>query len=101
MLTGLAYQLVEGAPQLGLAQYLGWFIIPAAIDGLLIAVLAVVLQVLSPNKYVGWGIMFVWFVGTIFLNNMGYSNPLYTYAAAPERPAQRLRRRRQLLDGRG
>ena len=63
MVTGLFYQLVEGAPQLGVAQYFGWFIIPAAIDGLLIAVLAIVVQVLSPNKYVGWGVIFVWFVG--------------------------------------
>ena len=53
---------------------------------MLIAVLAVVVQVLSPNKYVGWGIMFVWFVGTIFLSNMGYSNPLYTYAGSPNVP---------------
>ena len=43
-------------------------------------------QVLSPNKYVGWGIIFVWFVGTIFLNNMGYSNPLYSYGQDPDVP---------------
>ena len=86
MLTGLFYQLVEGARVVGLAQYLGWFIIPAAIDGLLIAILAVFVQVLSPNKYVGWGILFVWFVGGIFLNNMGYSNPLYTYDGTPNEP---------------
>ena len=86
MLTGLVYQLIQGAPQLGLAQYLGWFIVPAAIDGLLIAVLAVVMQVLSPNKYVGWGLIFVWFVGSIFLSNMGYANPLYTYADSPRVP---------------
>jgi ABC-2 type transport system permease protein len=86
MLSGLAYQLVQGAREFGLMEYLGWFIIPAAIDGLLIAILAVAVQVLSPNKYIGWGIMFVWFVGTIFLNNMGYSNPLYTYARTPAVP---------------
>ena len=86
MLTGLAYQLIQGAPQLGLAQYFGWFILPAAIDGLLIAVLAVVIQVLSPNKYVGWGLIFIWFVGSIFLSNMGFTNPLYTYAGSPSVP---------------
>nr|MDQ3078277.1 ABC transporter permease [Pseudomonadota bacterium] len=86
MITGLFYQLVEGAREFGIASYVGWFIIPAAIDGLLIAVLAVVVQVLSPNKYVGWGIMFIWFVATIFLSNMGYSNPLYTYASSPTAP---------------
>ncbi len=86
MATGLFYQLVEGAREFGIPQYLGWFIVPAAIDGLLIAVLSVFVQVLSPNKYVGWGIVFVWFVGSIFLNNMGYSNPLYTYGDGPNVP---------------
>ena len=86
MLTGIFFQLVEGAREFGLASYVGWFIIPAAVDGLLIAVLAVVVQVLSPNKYVGWGIIFAWFVATIFLSNMGYSNPLYTYAGSPNAP---------------
>ena len=86
MATGLFYMAVAGAPAFGIPQYLGWFILPAAIDGLLIAVLAVVVQVLSPNKYVGWGVIFVWFVGTIFLSNMGYSNPLYMYDSTPSVP---------------
>ena len=86
MLTGLFYQLVGGANEYGIGAYLTWFIIPAAIDALLLAVLAVFIQVLSPNKYVGWGILFVWFVGTIFLNNMGYGNPLYTYGRGPNVP---------------
>ena len=83
MFSGLFYQLVQGSREFGIPEYLGWFILPAAIDGLLIAILSVAVQVLSPNKYVGWGIIFVWFVGTIFLSNIGYSNPLYTYARAP------------------
>ena len=53
-LTGMVYQLVEGARVLGIPEYLAWFIVPAAIDGLLIAILAVFVQVLSPNKYLGW-----------------------------------------------
>ena len=86
MLSGIFYQLVQGANFVGLPEYLGWFIIPAAIDGLLIAILSVAVQVLSPNKYIGWGIIFVWFVGTIFLGNLGYANPLYTYARTPAVP---------------
>ena len=85
-LTGMAYQLIEGARVLGLPQYIGWFIVPAAIDGLLIAILAVFLQVLSPNKYLGWGLLFVWFVSGIFLNNVGWGNPLYTYVGGPNVP---------------
>ena len=86
MATGLVYQLTHGARELGIGAYVFWFILPASIDALLIAVLAVFVQVVSPNKYVGWGIMFAWFVGTIFLSNMGYSNPLYTYAGTPGVP---------------
>ena len=86
MLTGLAYQALGGANAYGVGSYLSWFIVPAAFDALLLAVLAVFFQVLSPNKYVGWGLLFVWFVGTIFLNNMGYSNPLYAYGRGPAVP---------------
>ena len=86
MFTGLAYQLINGARDLGIGEYLALFILPAAIDGLLLAVLSVFVQVLSPNKYVGWGIVFVWFVGSIFLTNMGYSNPLYSYGNSPNVP---------------
>jgi ABC-2 type transport system permease protein len=86
MATGLFYQLVEGARQFGIGLYFGAFIVPVAVEMLQIAVLAVVVQVLSPNKYVGWALMFIWFVGTIFLSNMGYSNPLYTYPDAPSVP---------------
>ena len=86
MATGLFYQLIKGAESFGIASYFGWFIIPMTVDMLLIAVLAVFAQVVSPNKYVGWGIILVWFVGSIFLRNMGYENALYRYAAAPGEP---------------
>jgi len=82
-ITGMFYQLVEGGRAIGVGGYFAWFIVPAAVSGLLIAILAVFVQVLSPNKYVGWGILLVWFVGRIFLSNMGYSDPLYTYGRAP------------------
>lgn len=85
-LTGVAYELIQGARSLGIPQFFGWFIIPAAIDGLLTAILAVFFQVLSPNKYVGWGLLFVWFVAGIFLSNVGYGDPLYTYARSPNVP---------------
>jgi ABC-type transport system involved in multi-copper enzyme maturation permease subunit len=86
MLTGLAYELIAGAHSLGIGDYLTWFAVPAAIDGLQIAILAVFVQVLTPNKYAGWAILFVWFVAGIFLSNMGWSDPLYTYGAGPSVP---------------
>src|SRR4051794_11321996 len=86
MLTGLVYEIAKGAHEISLWAYIVWFIVPAAIDALQLAILAVVVQVLSPNKYVGWGIIFVWFVAGIFLSNIGWSNPLYNYAEGPNVP---------------
>lgn len=86
MLTGVLYQLAKGAPDIDFGLYLLSFVLPQSIDLLLIAVLAVFFQVLSPNKYIGWGIMLVWFVGRIFLSNLGYSNMLYLFGGGPGEP---------------
>ncbi len=86
MVTGILFQLIKGAEQIGIGQYIGWFILPSAIDAALIAILAVFAQVVSPNKYVGWGLMMVWFIGNIFLGNLGYQNMLYRYGAGPQEP---------------
>ena len=45
-----------------------------------LAILAVFIQALSPNKYVGWAIMVLYLVGTITLSNIGFEHPLYQYA---------------------
>jgi hypothetical protein len=86
MVTGLVFQLIKGAPEFGIASYFGWFVLPMTFEMLMVAVLAVFFQALSPNKYVGWGLFLVYFIGGIFLNNMGYSNALYRYGAGPGEP---------------
>jgi ABC-2 type transport system permease protein len=86
MATGLVFQLIKGAPEFGITSYLGWFILPVTIEMLMIAVLAVFFQALSPNKYVGWGLFLVWFIAGIFLSNMGYNNALYDYGSNPAEP---------------
>ena len=86
VITGVATQLLQGSNDFSLGQYLGWFLLPSTIDAVLIALLAVFMQVVSPNKYVGWGLMLAWFVSTVFLNNLGYTNILYTYGGTPAEP---------------
>ncbi len=86
VLTGMAVQLFRHSTDLALNEYLLWFVIPSTIGAMLLAVLAVFFQVISPNKYVGWGLMVVWFVVGIFLRNMGYENELYRYASIPPEP---------------
>lgn len=86
MATGLLFQLFKGTPEFGLASYFNWFLVPVTFDMLLVAVLAVFLQAISPNKYVGWGLFLVWFIVGIFLVNMGYTNALYRYGSNPAEP---------------
>lgn len=82
--TGMVIQLAKHSTDFSLSQYLLWFLIPSTIDALLLAVLSVFFQIVSPNKYVGWGLMIAWFVMGIFLRNMGFENELYRYAPKPE-----------------
>ncbi len=84
--TGLLFQAIKGAPEFGLASYFSWFILPMTAETLLVAIMAVFLQAVSPNKYVGWGLYLVWFIGRIFLTNMGYTNSLYDYGGNPGVP---------------
>lgn len=86
MLTGMTAQLIQQSSAFSLGQYLTWFVVPMTVDMLLLAILAVFLQIISPSKYVGWGLMLIWFVGGIFLGNMGYENELYNYAQTPVEP---------------
>ncbi len=86
MVTGVLYQLALGAPSIDAGLYLIAYVLPQSIDLLLIAVLAVFFQVLSPNKYIGWGLFLVWFISRIFLSNMGYTNMLYMFGAGPAEP---------------
>lgn len=79
MLAGIAVQLIRGQTDLALGAYIGWFLVPLGISMLLLAILAVFVQALVPNKYIGWGVMVVYLVATITLANIGFEHPLYTY----------------------
>ena len=79
MLTGIVIQLIRGVGNIELGQYIAWYLVPQTIDAVILAVLAVFVQALSPNKYVGWAIMVVYLVASITLSNIGFEHPLYNY----------------------
>lgn len=68
------------------AKYFSWYLLPLTIDMLILAILAVFVQALSPNKYVGWGIMVVYIVATTVLSNIGFEHPLYLYGSTGPNP---------------
>ena len=59
-LAAIFVQLLRGYVDLELHKYFFWFILPFAVDMLMIAILAVFLQSLSSSKYVGWGLMAIY-----------------------------------------
>jgi ABC-2 type transport system permease protein len=79
MLAGVLVQLLRGGGSIDIGQFALWYLLPLSVDMMLIAVLAVFLQSLSPNKYIGWGLMVVQLVASITLSGIGFEHPLYSY----------------------
>lgn len=86
MLTGMGFQLAHGYTVLEPLSYLLWFVLPGIIGGLLLAVLAVVVQVLVPVKAAGWALMLVYVVASVTLGTLGFEHVLYNYAGTPPVP---------------
>lgn len=83
MLAAIGVQLARGYTNVELGKYFLWYLLPNTIDYILLAVLAVFVQALSPNKYVGWGIMVLYIVLQIIADNIGLQHNLYVYGGVP------------------
>jgi ABC-2 type transport system permease protein len=86
ILTGLLVQTLRGFPHYELWKYVAWYLLPETVNAALIAVLAVFLQTLVPQKFVGWALMVVYIVSTIVLPKLGFEHNLYIYGGSPDVP---------------
>lgn len=86
VVAAIAVQLFKGYTDIELGKYLLWYVAPEAADLLLIAALGVFLQAISPNKFVGWGLMVAYIIATIALPNWGLEHNLYLVDNAPPVP---------------
>jgi len=86
VVAAVLIQLLRGFTDIALDQYFLWYLLPWGVDMIILAVLAVFVQALSPNKYVGWGIMVIYLVATITMANIGFEHPLYVYGDAAPTP---------------
>ncbi|MFZ5668426.1 MAG: M1 family aminopeptidase [Pseudomonadota bacterium] len=86
VLAAVAIQAAKGYLDFQLDRYLVWYVLPQTVDWVLLAVLAVFLQTLSPHKFVGWGLMVIYMVTTITFVNLGFDHNLYNYGGAPQVP---------------
>ena len=83
VLAAMLVQLLKGYTNFELGKYFLWYILPSGFDAILIAILAVFVQSLSPNKYAGWGIMVLYIVATLVFVSLGLEHNLYLYGNTP------------------
>ncbi len=86
VIAAMAVQASRGYFNFELDKYLMWYILPTTLDVLLLAILAVFVQALSPNKYVGWGIMVLYLVAGITFSNIGLDHPLILFGSGVPNP---------------
>jgi len=82
LLESIVFQFARGLTDIELGQWLAWFVAPGALYVLHLAVLAIVVQAISPNKFVGWAIMLLYLVSTTVFAGLGLDHPLFNYAEA-------------------
>ncbi|MFK8031862.1 MAG: ABC transporter permease/M1 family aminopeptidase [Gammaproteobacteria bacterium] len=75
----LLVQLAGGYTEFELGKYISWYILPSTVEMFSLAILSVFVQALSPNKYIGWGIMMLYMVAMITFNILGFQHPLYLF----------------------
>ncbi|MEM9743749.1 MAG: M1 family aminopeptidase [Pseudomonadota bacterium] len=82
-LVAVLIQALQGFTRFELSLYLRELFGVQAMDFVILAVLAVVVQVLSPSKFVGMLITIVIFVGTGFLVELGFEHYLIRFETPP------------------
>ncbi|HEX8307204.1 MAG TPA: M1 family aminopeptidase [Allosphingosinicella sp.] len=86
MAAAILVQLAKGYADIELGKYVLWYLLPLGVEVVTIAALAVFVQSVSPNKYIGWAVMVVYIVATIVLVSLGFEHNLYQYNNGPSVP---------------
>ena len=86
VVAAILSQVFHGYFNFELDKYLLWYVLPQAVDFILIAALAVFLQAISPHKFIGWALMVIYLVTTITFTNLGFEHKLYNYGAVTDTP---------------
>jgi ABC-2 type transport system permease protein len=84
--AGIVVQAIKGYAQFEPVNYLMWWVLPMTISAAQLAVLAVFFQAVSPNKFVGWGLIVLYLIASITMSNLGLQHNLYTFGGSPQTP---------------
>ena len=83
ILTGIGIQAARGYYAFEIGVYLRGMLVLAGIPFVLAAVLAVFLQVVTNNRYLGYLLMLLYFISGPVLSAWDFNHNLYQYAQAP------------------
>ena len=83
MATCIAIQLAEGYTHIEPVLYLKELFGLRLIGYFLLCVLAVTIQTLVNNKYLGWFVMVLYYLASAFMPQFGFEHRLYRYASNP------------------
>jgi ABC-type transport system involved in multi-copper enzyme maturation permease subunit len=86
VVAAVLVQLLKGHTDLQLDHYALWYLLPWTIDVIIIASLAVFVQVLVPHKFAGWMVMLLVIVGQTALAGLGLEHNLFQYGGTPAVP---------------
>ncbi|ANP45654.1 ABC transporter permease/M1 family aminopeptidase [Candidatus Viadribacter manganicus] len=86
VVAGVLVQMLKGFGAFNIGQYMLWYVLPSLFSCFTFAALAIFAQVLTPHKFIGWGVMLVYLIGTITLSQLGFDHNLYLYGATPSAP---------------
>jgi aminopeptidase N len=86
VLAGVVVQTIKHYFRFELLHYAAWFVWPATLTLIQFAVLSVFVQVLVPQKYLGWAVMVAYVIANISLSSIGFEHHLYDYAGGPNVP---------------
>jgi ABC-2 type transport system permease protein len=80
------YQLLQGYSNIELSQYIFRLSYLTLLPILFAAALAFLLQVLSPNKYIGMMLFVIFIIISMTLSSFGFSHNMFHFGAAPQVP---------------
>lgn len=92
MLTGIGVQLLKGFTDIDIPAYVLWLAVPTFVALTQIAALSVFVQVLVPQKFIGWGVMLAYVVSVVALTPAGLEHHLYSYAETTDVPLSDMNR---------
>ena len=86
VLAAVVVQTLKGYTDFELMNYGLWYVLPTSVTSIQLAVLAVFFQSVSPNKFVGWGLMVLYLVASITFASLGFEHNLYNFGGSPGVP---------------